>query len=177
MKKIVSIILVAMMLLTPVMSMAATLNIGTKLSGFALQETVSLDGEYTVTIPKNMYMVENAAQDGMEMLVYITETAEKQFLIAATPLEAEADSMSRTIGKNHKALLNSSSATKQVELPEELAEVVGDNAVLFRTVDGEFVIYQMVLFGEGGYRFNLISLTSLEEEAEALGMVCALRKN
>jgi len=175
MKKIVSIILSVMILMTPVLSMAATLNIGCKLSGFALQETVALGSEYTVAVPKDMYMIENSAAEGMELLYYITETAEKQFLIAAMPEKAEMNSMSRTVGKNHKSLLSTSSSA-QVRLPEELAETVGENAVMFRDQEENAVVYQLVFATKDGYRFTLISAGSLEMEGELLSMICALRK-
>ena len=175
MKKIVSIILVAMMLLTPVMSLAApSMNVRTKLSGFSLCESVSLCGEYSFTVPADLMLYQQGSDDVSALRLYVTEDASAQLLLGATM--NNANTKAATQANTQIRSLASNSSLEPVAMPEALQETVGENGMLLRRDDDTDVLYYLLFTGEGEFSYELIVLAPVENEADALSWLCNLKK-
>lgn len=178
MKKIVAIILSALMILTPMMSLAAPELRSHRKLGSALQETISLGGEYSIVVPRGLFLVQEVQEQNMEALCYVDADIAKEFIILAIDTTSQEQATKQTTRRmqNTHSKANMETIQRPAPLPEALEEVLGDNGYLYRTDDGENVSYELIILGEGAYIYSILSYGSLEMEDEIQSWIEGLRK-
>lgn len=184
MKKIVSILLCAVILLTPVMSLAAPKLLSRSNAGSAMKETIMLNNEFAITIPQGMILVLAEEANGTEQLLYFNEDGTEAFFLMALPLQKDPEdevtkSMNKAVGqisdKPTKALLDDAGYVP-VQLPDVLAEMLGDAGTLYYMNNGVTAGLQLVFMGSEGYVYGIIHEGLAGTEEAMLAHLLTLRK-
>jgi len=163
MKKMLCMLLCAMLLVCPALCQAAPM----------IEEWLTINGQYKVAIPQDLELDEFEKEDGAIIRTYEDFDSEVQFVIVAGPSDGSVDSVDMNPVSLHALVLENGAA--RIPLTQHLEKTLGGQGSLYRMSD-EVDVYFFLIIEWDDATALLGCHGPLDREAELFTWIESLRK-